>query len=97
MPSNGIFSLPSFKPVRARANTHTHAHTLAIGFPGDLRPYILTKRTAEESIVVVVVVGGDGGGGGGVKPSLPPITINPALYSPLIVFRASTLEVRLNL
>lgn len=60
-----------------------------ISFP-DLRPYILTKNIAEKSIVV-------GGGGGGIKPSLPPITINPAPYSPLIVFRASTLEVRFNL
>lgn len=63
-----------------------------ISFP-DLRPYILTKNIAEKSIVV-------GGGGGGIKPSLPPITINPALYScypALIVFRASTLEVRFNL
>lgn len=66
------------------------AHAFAIGFP-DLRPYILTKSTAEKSIVV------DGGGGGGIKPSLPPITINPAPYSLLIVFRASTLEVRFNL
>jgi len=34
------------------------------------------KHAAEESIVAGS--GGDGGGGGGVKPSLPPITINPA-------------------
>jgi len=68
--------------VRARA--------FAIGFP-DLRPYILTKSTAEESIVV------GGGGGSGIKPSLPPITINPAPYSPLIVFHASMLEVQFNL